>query len=215
MRHSFVFLRLVAILFLLPFLSGCVYLRLASCASQLEKLDRYFAFEEKEEGFFGRFKRPVLYIQDLKLILGSEPKKTPEPLMYAYTFSKSKGNDIEPWEISFMADRKKRILSFLLPPKLLDILGADFIKAGMKAVGKGKIDIREKRLHFSMTEKLKLEQVLRLLGTPLKREDSQLHYVFTSGDSRLVISIVHEKDEVQMIRIQSGAFSAFCRFIGQ
>lgn len=207
-RKGLVALGFVALILMLC--QGCVYLRLSRAIAQLKEPEDYVRFEESAQGWVGTLNEPVVLLGDLYVLLSSSPKEI-KPGIYEYTFSKTGTDDRLPWGVHLWTDTKGRISAFRLPKRLGDILGLDFIREGLKALGYSSTSITRKTLYMEVKHSLSREAIDELMGLPLRQENGQLFYRFSQPGGHLDVTVWADEN-VQRIELLSGALKIDATF---
>ena len=180
-------LRLVILLVLSAFLSGCLYwMRAYQTYLQMSEFDRYFSIVVSDD-FTLQFKEPILYSQDfvdLARLYPSDDLPTPAGgRHWRYWFRKVDANNqrVQP-EVRFYSDmqfnRDKRLIAWSFSSLFLQIAPPEFLEVSLRSIAGGNID-KEKRQLKADTEQVakittplpKQTDVLAKLGEPLRIKD--------------------------------------------
>jgi hypothetical protein len=179
------FRRAAALLPLLTFLSGCVWLRLLDTQQQIAEFDRHF-YVESGEHFVLHFLHPKLYSDDFVTLSGLKPTLI-SPLSdgqrWQLKFRKipPPGNAAGPgadliFDLTF--NPADLLVRWDFPPEFLAIAPAEFLEASLRSLGRAKINEGKRQLSADASTLPKLAatlpemaQVTRTLGEPLEVEN--------------------------------------------
>ncbi len=186
--------RLIAILVLLSFLGGCVWLRLLQLKNQLADFDENFVTEIGDH-FALVFRHPVLLNDDFVELAKLEPTRkepTPTGSRWVQAFRKVDSTDkvVKP-EVEFFFtldfNQDDYLTRWDFSPVFMVMAPPQFFEASIRSLGKGKVD--EARHKFVVDERDRaritvkpptIGQIVAKLGEPLQKteEDGKKLYVY-------------------------------------
>jgi hypothetical protein len=229
------FSRILCVLALACFLSGCIYwIRAYQTYLQMGEFDRYFCTVTTDE-FTLLFKDPILYSKDfvsLSKLYPSEDFPTSEGRRWRYWFHKVDATNkrILP-EIKFYSELKfnkeNRITAWSFSSLFLQIAPPKFLEVSLRSIGGAEIDEEKRQLRASskFLDKIaadlpKKQAVIAQLGAPLEIKDEgeieiyvyhfllETHHIEEGYEDRALseIEISFDKKTTELVRM-SGRFA--------
>ncbi len=134
-------------------LSGCVYLRLLDLRDQLADFDRYLTIDPGPSLRLG-FRHPVLLAGDLDLLVGGPPTAVaPFPGgsvdVYAFQRAMFPGRGA-PLLLLTVRHEAGRVVGIDLPEELGRVVPPALVVAGMRALGRARVDVGARRAEAAL-----------------------------------------------------------------
>ncbi len=186
----------IALGFILPLMSGCVYLRLLKFKNQLHDFDEHVVVE-LDGGLSLKFPEPVVRDHDFVFITDSQPSSittvSSEPIIedWDWKFEKQMQTaDGNPFSIVFRTRFEEGLLTQIeFDEKLLEAIPEDFIVELFRSLGKAKINKLRKSATAAMNRETldgvplpSMTDISVVMGQPTdknKKDKRRLwHYVF-------------------------------------
>jgi hypothetical protein len=170
-------------------LTGCVFIRLSRVLVQMKHPEHYLFVDLKKIPFDAVLVDPIVKLSDLEWLLGKKGQFFDDGAV-SFEFKKTGPQDRHPWSLLLWTDAKSRIRRFQTPERLSVVMGNEFLMRSIEAIGKAEVSIRERRVYMVVTHEVQWQQILELMGLPMKRDRGRWRYRF--GEEKESFSVTIE-----------------------
>ena len=158
-------------------LTGCVFIRLSRVLVQMKQPERYLFVDLKKIPFDAVLVDPIVKLSDLEWLLGKKGHLLDDCVL-SFEFKKTGPQDRHPWSLLFWTDAQSRIRRIQTPERLSVVMGNEFLMRSIEAIGKAEVSIRKRRVYLAVSHEVQWQQILELMGSPLKKEPGRWCYRF-------------------------------------